>query len=67
MPKTVSGARARLLFLEFGVLDGDSIRHWAGLNANPGSRFVGFDSFEGIPAAWREREPVISIALGRFR
>jgi O-methyltransferase len=55
--ETVGGTTARLLFLEFGVLDGDSIRHWAGLNANPGSRFVGFDSFEGIPAAWRGREP----------
>ncbi|MEM7625354.1 MAG: hypothetical protein AAF333_06985 [Planctomycetota bacterium] len=44
-----------ILFLEFGVFEGNSIRRWAGLNTHPDSRFVGFDSFEGLPIPWRQR------------
>lgn len=51
----LGGPNVQLLFLEFGVLDGDSMRQWAGLNHNPTSRFFGFDSFEGLPTAWRGR------------
>jgi Macrocin-O-methyltransferase (TylF) len=40
----------QVLYLEFGVFPGNSIRQWAGLLTNRTSRLHGFDSFEG----WRE-------------
>jgi O-methyltransferase len=36
-------------YLEFGVFRGDTVRAWTNLNGNPDSRFIGFDSFEGLP------------------
>jgi O-methyltransferase len=39
-------------YLEFGVRYGDSLFKWSSLNTCPNSRFVGFDSFEGIPEDW---------------
>jgi len=36
-------------YLEFGVRNDDSILKWATLNNNSNSRFIGFDSFEGLP------------------
>src|SRR5216684_606656 len=41
-----------VLYLEFGVWQGASLRTWSNLLRNPLSSLHGFDSFEGLPEAW---------------
>jgi O-methyltransferase len=44
-------------YLEFGVYRGDSLRMWLAGVTDPDSRFVGFDTFTGLPERWRPTEP----------
>jgi Macrocin-O-methyltransferase (TylF) len=39
----------KVLYMEFGVWKGESIRAWAKLLRHPDSMLHGFDSFEGLP------------------
>lgn len=41
------------LYLEFGVFEGRSMRWWSQHLTTTGAKFVGFDSFEGLPENWR--------------
>ena len=47
----------RVLYLEFGVHEGYSMRLWAKHLKNPDSSLRGFDSFEGLPEDWDARRP----------
>jgi hypothetical protein len=44
-----------VLYLEFGVWQGASLRIWSKLLRNPLSSLHGFDSFEGLPEAWNTK------------
>jgi len=43
----------KVLYLEFGVAKGVSLRYWSNLLSNPASALHGFDSFMGLPEEWR--------------
>lgn len=44
-------------YLEFGVYRGESLFWWLNRINHPQSRFVGFDTFTGLPERWRATEP----------
>lgn len=53
-------------FLEFGVFKGDSLRWWTAHNNNPASRFIGFDTFTGLPESWVGLPPGTFSAGGKL-
>ncbi len=46
------GRDTELRYLEFGVYKGSSMKRATSLYVNPETRFVGFDSFQGLPERW---------------
>lgn len=56
---------ARPLYLEFGVYRGRTIRYWASHLSSPEARFVGFDSFEGLPEDWQPNAQAGSFSVGK--
>jgi O-methyltransferase len=50
------GRDRKVLFLEFGVYEGYSIRAFSKIFTNRESRFVGFDSFTGLPQRWGNKQ-----------
>ena len=50
-------ADKKVLYLEFGVSFGDSIKRWSKLLRNDCSHLHGFDSFEGLPSNWHAFAP----------
>lgn len=46
-----------VLYMEFGVYQGDATRYWSKLLCNPKSKLHGFDSFEGLPENWLPHRP----------
>jgi len=59
-------AHLRVLYLEFGVYQGDSMRYWSRTLTHPLSQFYGFDSFEGLPEAGGTWEKGQFSASGRI-
>ena len=53
-----------VLYLEFGVFEGYSIKYWSNLLTDPRAMLHGFDSFEGLPEHWKEDHPKGRFALG---
>jgi hypothetical protein len=54
----------KILYLEFGVFEGESIKDWLQFNSNPDSQFVGFDTFKGLPETWQR--PLSKMKEGTF-
>jgi hypothetical protein len=50
-------AGEKILYLEFGVYYGNSIRCWAKILTHPQASLHGFDSFEGLPEDWDDDRP----------
>lgn len=48
----LAGSPGQITFVEFGVHQGYSIKYFASHNSHPDSKFIGLDSFEGLPEDW---------------
>lgn len=61
----VSGKK--VLYLEFGVASGNSMRCWSALLKNPVSYLHGFDTFEGLPEDWIGEDKKGAYSMGGRR
>jgi len=55
---------ANVLYLEFGVSSGASIRYWSQILRQPDAKLHGFDSFEGLPESWNAINPQGAYSTG---
>lgn len=47
--EAAGGREAPITYVEFGVYEGESFRWFLANNTHPASRFIGLDSFHGLP------------------
>ena len=50
--KNTIDEKTAINYLEFGVWEGESFNFFVAKNKNANSRFIGLDTFEGIPERW---------------
>ncbi len=50
--EAAGGREAPITYVEFGVYEGESFRWFLANNSHPDSRFIGLDSFRGLPEAF---------------
>ena len=60
----VVGPSAPINYLEFGIYKGKSLKYFTDRFAHPDSKFLGFDSFEGLPEDWAGKFTKGSFGLG---
>jgi O-methyltransferase len=53
-------------FLEFGVYQGASLIWWSSRISHPNARFIGFDSFMGLPERWSKYPPTTFSTDGKI-
>jgi hypothetical protein len=58
-------ADKEVLYLEFGVWQGETVKLWSKTLKNPASRLHGFDSFEGLPESWDHKGSAV-LSAGHF-
>ena len=54
-------SNSAIQYLEFGVWKGQSIEYFAKTNSHADSRFIGFDTFTGLPENWLKGFSTVSL------
>lgn len=60
------GPNEKIHFMEFGVFWGQTYRIWVEGNKNPETKFVGFDTFTGLPENWGSEKKGTFSAHGKL-